>query len=92
MESYEESLNPGVEENHNLPFVLITHHMEDVLKLDLRIFLAHFQAGVILGPGYNLFSDFNLKNDYRIIYLVNVIGRHFESIFMDVSHTLEIAI
>ena len=47
MESYEESLNPGVEENHNLPFVLITHHMEDVLNLDLRIFLAHFQAGVI---------------------------------------------
>ena len=69
MESYEESLNPGVEENHNLPFVLITHHVEDVLKLDLRIFLAHFQAGVFWGPGYNLFFDFSLQNNFRIIYL-----------------------
>ena len=68
MESYEESLDPGVEKNHNLPFVLITHHVEDVLKLDLRIFLAHFQAGVSWGPGYNLFSDFSLQNIIELLF------------------------
>lgn len=47
MESNEEPFDPGVEENHNLPLVLIPHHGEDVLKLVVHVFLAHFEAGVI---------------------------------------------
>ena len=47
MESNEESFNPGVEEDHDLPFVLIPHHGEDVLKLVVHVLLAHFEAGVI---------------------------------------------
>ena len=46
MESNEEPFNPCVEENHNLPLVLIPHHGQDVLKLVVHVLLAHFEAGV----------------------------------------------
>ena len=71
MESYEESFNPGVQEDHNLPFVLIPHHGEDVLKLVVH-FLAHYEAGVIAVVLTSLYQVHPYHIDEEIYFFTSI--------------------